>query len=109
MMQQYHPMVPHYAPVWQHPFANMTNQPQQYNGNRRKCKNNKRKRNPQQQPNQNQGQHPQFTNTNPNTRKYCWTHGAYNHWGPDCWNKAGGHQDAATFQNKMGVNTKNCS
>eukprot|EP00957_Ditylum_brightwellii_P101877 7765088-Ditylum_brightwellii.AAC.1 len=109
MMQQCPPMAPQYAPAWQHLFANLTNQPQQYIGNRRKRKNNKRKRQLQQQQNQNQGQHPHFVNTNPNTRKYCWTHGACNHWRPDCWNKAEGHQDAATFQNKSGGSTKNCS
>eukprot|EP00957_Ditylum_brightwellii_P138768 10577841-Ditylum_brightwellii.AAC.1 len=109
MIQQYPLMVPQYAPAWQHPFVNLTNLLQQYNDNRRKRKNNKRKKQLQQQQNQNQGQHLHFVNTSPNMRKYCWTHGACYHWGPDCWSKAEGHQDAATFQNKLGGSTKNCS
>eukprot|EP00957_Ditylum_brightwellii_P140876 10731375-Ditylum_brightwellii.AAC.1 len=71
MMLQYPPMVPQHAPAWQHPFSNLTNDLQQYNGNRRKRKNNKRKRQPQQQQNQNQGQHQHLINANPNARKYC--------------------------------------
>ena len=43
------------------------------------------------------------------TGKYCWTHGGCNHYGPDCESKAEGHKDEATFQNKMGGSTKNCS
>ena len=38
---------------------------------------------------------------------YCWTHGACFHPGPQCRNKAMGHQDSATFQNRMGGSTKN--
>jgi hypothetical protein len=39
---------------------------------------------------------------------YCWTHGGCAHLGPSCRNKADGHQDAATFENKMGGSTANC-
>jgi len=39
--------------------------------------------------------------------RYCWTHGACNHWGRTCKNKANGHQDNASFQNTMGGNTNN--
>ncbi len=37
-----------------------------------------------------------------NQMKYCWTHGACNHWGRDCCTKADGHNDSATFQNRQG-------
>ena len=43
------------------------------------------------------------------TGKYCWTHGGCNHFGSTCETKAQGHKDEATFQNKMGGSTKNCS
>ncbi len=39
---------------------------------------------------------------------YCWTHGGCGHLGVGCRNKAEGHQDAATFENKMGGSTQNC-
>ena len=43
-----------------------------------------------------------------NTEHYCWTHGAFAHDSKDCKHKASGHQDAATFQNKMGGSTYYC-
>jgi hypothetical protein len=39
---------------------------------------------------------------------YCWTHGACAHFGNSCRNKADGHQDTATFQNKMSGSTASC-
>ena len=38
---------------------------------------------------------------------YCWTHGACFHPGVKCRNKAPGHQDAATFSNRMNGSIKN--
>jgi hypothetical protein len=43
-----------------------------------------------------------------NTSKYCWTHGACAHTSRECISKAEGHQDGATFTNKMGGNTAYC-
>ena len=40
--------------------------------------------------------------------KYCYTHGACAHTGTDCRAKTTGHQDAATFTNKMGGSTLYC-
>ena len=50
-----------------------------------------------------------FNNNNNRNRngRYCWTHGACDHWGRNCRNKANGHRDEASFQNLMGGNTKN--
>ena len=67
-------------------------------------------------PNANGGRQPQdgdgIPSTNPRTgrpyRRYCWTHGCCNHWGRHCNNKKNGHQDAATFANRMGGSNKNC-
>jgi hypothetical protein len=42
-----------------------------------------------------------------NTAIYCWTHGACGHLGATCNTKLPGHQDAATFLDKMGGNTNN--
>lgn len=39
---------------------------------------------------------------------YYWTHGGGNHKSKDCHNKKDGHQDDATFQNKMGGSTLYC-
>ena len=44
-----------------------------------------------------------------NQQKYCWTHGACNHWSPECCTKAEGHKDSANFVNKQGGSTKNIS
>ena len=41
--------------------------------------------------------------------KYCWTHGACAHEGKECKNKNPGHQDEATFANKMGGSTAFCN
>ena len=40
--------------------------------------------------------------------KYCWTHGGCGHQGKKCKHKAQGHQDNATFRNKMGGSTAYC-
>ena len=42
------------------------------------------------------------------TNKYCWTHGACGHEGRYCRNKKEGHQDGATFQDKMGGSEAFC-
>ena len=42
-----------------------------------------------------------------NQQKYCWTHGACNHWGCDCRTKAKGHDNTATFQDRKGGSNKN--
>lgn len=55
--------------------------------------------------NQHNNQRP---NGNRRFSKYCWTHGGCGHRGPGCKNKAEGHNDKATFANKMGGSTKNC-
>ena len=39
---------------------------------------------------------------------YCWSHGACTHPSPECKSKKPGHQDAATFDNKMGGSTAYC-
>ena len=43
-----------------------------------------------------------------NTTKYCWSHGACAYSSADCNNKKQGHQDEATFKNKMGGSTRFC-
>jgi hypothetical protein len=43
-----------------------------------------------------------------NFSAHCWTHGGSGHSGANCIHKLNGHQDNATFQNKMGGSTKNC-
>ena len=43
------------------------------------------------------------------TDKYCWTHGACSHTSPECNRKAPGHQDAATFTNKLGGSNAYCA
>jgi hypothetical protein len=40
---------------------------------------------------------------------YCWTHGGCGHIGSSCNAKLKGHQDVATFTNKMGGSANNCS
>ena len=42
------------------------------------------------------------------THKYCWTHGACGHGSSDCVQKAEGHKDEATFQNRMGGSNACC-
>lgn len=47
----------------------------------------------------------------PNGRKhfrYCWSCGACDHWGKRCPTKKTGHQNKASFKNKLGGNTLNC-
>ena len=41
------------------------------------------------------------------TSKYCWTHGGCNHTSADCRTKATGHQDSATWRNRMGGSERN--
>jgi methyl-accepting chemotaxis protein len=43
-----------------------------------------------------------------NNSIYCWTHGGCGHASAACLAKLNGHQDGATFQNKLGGNTRNC-
>jgi hypothetical protein len=43
-----------------------------------------------------------------NVSMYCWTHGGCGHTSADCQTKLQGHQNAATFANKMSGNTQNC-
>jgi hypothetical protein len=43
-----------------------------------------------------------------NHAMYCWTHGGCGHIGSSCNTKLQGHQDAATFANKMGGSANNC-
>ena len=38
--------------------------------------------------------------------RYCWTHGAGDHWGRQCRNKAEGHVDEADFKNTYSGNMK---
>ena len=42
------------------------------------------------------------------TDKYCWSHGACAHESASCLSKKPGHQDTATFNNKMGGSTTRC-
>eukprot|EP00957_Ditylum_brightwellii_P130158 9928383-Ditylum_brightwellii.AAC.1 len=85
-------------PMWQQPLHNVTNTYQHQGGTCHKqgggakCKH-------QQQQQQYQ----------PNTNKYCWTHGGCNYFGSNCKYPVQGHQNNATFQNKIGGSTKNCS
>jgi len=44
-----------------------------------------------------------------NITKYCWTHGAGGHTGQECPNRAPGHKETATFQNKMDGSKARCS
>ena len=42
------------------------------------------------------------------TSKYCHSHGACGHWSWQCNTPKPGHQNAATFENKMGGSTYYC-
>ena len=42
------------------------------------------------------------------TDQYCWTHGGCNHTSAQCSRKAPGHQDNATFENRMGGSCAFC-
>ena len=44
-----------------------------------------------------------------NTTKYCWSHGACTHSSKECNKKKTGHQDEATFNNKLGGSTYYCN
>ena len=49
------------------------------------------------------------SNTDPSARSYCWTHGSIKnlqHSSETCKNKAEGHKDEATSNNKLGRSTK---
>jgi type II secretory pathway component PulJ len=48
------------------------------------------------------------SNRHRNTAIYCWSHGGCGHSSMDCQAKRNGHQTTATFENKMGGNTRNC-
>ena len=54
----------------------------------------------------------QLPTVNPRTgrpyKRYCWTHGCCTHWSRHCKNKKQGHQDAATFTNRMNGSNKGC-
>ena len=39
--------------------------------------------------------------------KYCWTHGGCNHSSSECRKKATGHQDTASWTNRMGGSDRN--
>ena len=41
--------------------------------------------------------------------KHCWTHGMGKHDGTQCENKAQGHQDQATKDNRMGGSNRGCN
>jgi hypothetical protein len=56
-----------------------------------------------------QGRGGRGNNNRRNTSLYCWSHGGAGHTSADCNTKLAGHQDAATFQNKMGGSTRNCT
>ena len=43
-----------------------------------------------------------------NISHYCWSHGACAHPSSECKSKQSGHQDSATFDNKMGGSTAYC-
>ena len=43
-----------------------------------------------------------------NTQHYCWSHGACAHTSSNCRSKCPGHQDNASFNNKMGGSTAYC-
>ena len=43
-----------------------------------------------------------------NTNKYCWTHGGCGHDSTTCRAKAPGHQETATFKNRMGGSNAHC-
>ena len=43
-----------------------------------------------------------------NASIYCWSHGGCGHSSTDCQDKRNGHQNNATFDNKMGGNTRHC-
>ena len=60
----------------------------------------------QQRPwNNNNNNNNNATNRRNNKGRYCWTHGACNHWGRTCQSKANGHQDDASFKNAKNGNT----
>ena len=42
------------------------------------------------------------------THRYCWSHGACGHDGKHCRNRKEGHQENATFDNRMGGSTQYC-
>jgi hypothetical protein len=43
-----------------------------------------------------------------NSSIYCWSHGGCGHSSADCLERLNGHQNNATFENKMGGNTRRC-
>ena len=83
---------------FQHPNnfngAFFNNQQQRRNNNRNNQRRGGRKRNP--------GRRFDFYN------RYCWSCGGCDHWGRNCTSKKTGHQDSATFRNKLGGSVDNC-
>ena len=77
-----------YNQTFQQPPPPMYNPYQQ--NNRQRYNNNNRRRN-----NYN-------NNRYQGNGRYCWTHGACDHWGRNCRNKANGHVDDATFADTKG-------
>ena len=59
--------------------------------------------------NSNTSQRPGVPRRRRNVSNYCWSHGACAHTSAECQNKRTGHQDAATFNNKMGGSTSYCT
>ena len=41
-------------------------------------------------------------------KRYCWSDGCYTHWGKNCPNKKRGHNDNATFNDRMEGSNLNC-
>lgn len=62
-----------------------------------------------QQQNTSQNQPPNPNSRTRRQRKYCWTHGGCGHSSSACKNKAQGHIDSATFQNKQGGSERGCN
>ena len=61
-----------------------------------------------QQQNPSQYKKPKSSFIRNQTDHYCWTHGACGHDSKDCRNKKPGHEDSATFENKLGGSTFFC-
>eukprot|EP00957_Ditylum_brightwellii_P204602 15340080-Ditylum_brightwellii.AAC.1 len=98
------------VPMWQQPLYNVTNTYQQQGGTCRKHGGDaKRKHQQQQHQCQHQCQQQYQHQIQPITNKYCWNHGGCNHFGSNCKYPAQGHQNKATFQNKMGGSMNNWS
>ena len=62
---------------------------------------------PSETPNGSKKQGKRRTGSN-KTKKYCWTHGLWNHTSQECGVRKEGHQEDATMDNKMGGSEKGC-